>query len=37
MDFLKMMKDKAKTNMKTIVLPESFEERNLRAADAVLK
>ena len=37
MDFLKMMKDKAKSDIKTIVLPESYEERNLKAADAVLK
>lgn len=37
MDFLNMMKEKAKKDIKTIVLPESYEERNLRAADAVLK
>ena len=37
MDFLKMMKDKAKSDIKTIVLPESYEERNLKAADVVLK
>ena len=37
MDFLKVMKEKAKQDIKTIVLPESYEERTLRAADAVLK
>jgi len=37
MDFLKIMKDKAKSDIKTIVLPESYEERNLKAADVVLK
>lgn len=37
MDFLNIMKTKAKSDLKTIVLPESFERRNLEAADAVLK
>ena len=37
MDFLKIMKEKAKSDIKTIVLPESYERRNLQAADAVLK
>ncbi len=37
MDFLNIMKEKAKSSKKTIVLPESFEERNLKAADQVLK
>ncbi len=37
MDFLKLMKDKAKSDIKTIVLPESYEERSLKAADIILK
>lgn len=32
-----MMKEKAKSNIQTIVLPESYEKRNLTAAAAVLK
>ena len=37
MDFLNIMKEKAKSDLKTIVLPESYEKRNLEAADKVLK
>ncbi len=37
MNFLDQMKLKAKNDVKTIVLPESYEERNLRATDAILK
>ena len=37
MDFLNIMKDKAKNDIQTIVLPESYEKRNLDAAAAVLK
>lgn len=37
MDFLNIMKQKAKSDIQTIVLPESYEKRNLEAAAAVLK
>ena len=37
MDFLKIMKEKAKSNIQTIVLPESYEKRNLEAASIILK
>ena len=37
MDFLKQMKEKAKKELQTIVLPESYEERNIKAAAAVLE
>lgn len=37
MDFLNIMKEKAKSDIQTIVLPESYEKRNLDAAAAVLK
>lgn len=37
MDFLNLMKEKAKADIQTIVLPESYEKRNLEAAAAVLK
>ena len=37
MDFLNIMKAKAKENMKTIVLPESYEVRNLTAAAQVIQ
>lgn len=36
MDFLKIMKEKAKKDIKTIVLPESYEARNLKACADVL-
>lgn len=37
MDFMSKMKTKAKTNVKTIVLPEGEEERNLTAAAEITK
>lgn len=37
MNFLDEMKTKAKSNKKNIVLPESFEERTLKAVDIILK
>ncbi|WP_352400404.1 phosphate acetyltransferase [Anaerotignum sp.] len=37
MDFLALMKEKAKANKKVIVLPESYEKRNLEAAAECLK
>lgn len=37
MDFLNIMKEKAKSNKKTIILPESFERRNLDAAAILMK
>ena len=37
MDFLTEMKAKAKADKKTIVLPESFEKRNLEAAAECLR
>ena len=37
MDFLSTMKAKAKADMKVIVLPESYEKRNLEAAAECLK
>lgn len=36
MDFINKLKEKAKANPQRIVLPESFEERTLRAADELL-
>lgn len=33
MEFVEKIKQKAKCNLKTIVLPEAEEERNLKAAD----
>ena len=36
MDFLNIMKNKAKSDIKTIVMPESYEERNLKAAAQAL-
>lgn len=37
MDFLTLMKEKAKADKKVIVLPESYEKRNLTAAAECLK
>lgn len=37
MSFIEEIKAKAKSNIKTIILPEAEDERTLRAADAVLK
>ena len=37
MDFLSTMKAKAKADKKVIVLPESYEKRNLEAAAECLK
>jgi len=37
MAFIDTIIEKAKSNIKTIVLPESYEERNLKAASVVLK
>lgn len=37
MDFLTKLKEQAKKDLQTIVLPESLEERNLEAACAILK
>lgn len=37
MDFLNIMKEKAKSDLQTIVLPESYEERNLKATAAILE
>lgn len=37
MDFIQKVKNKAKNNPQRIVLPESFEERTLTAADELLK
>ncbi len=36
-DFLTKLKERAKSNKKVIVLPESYEIRNLKAADTTLK
>ena len=36
MEFVEKIKQKAKSNLKTIVLPEAEEERNLKAADRIL-
>ena len=36
MEFVDKIKQKAKSNIKTIVLPEAYEERNLKAADRIL-
>jgi phosphate acetyltransferase len=36
MNLIKLIKENAKKNRKRIVLPESYEERTLRAADTVL-
>lgn len=37
MDFLTTIKERAKSSKKAIVLPESYEIRNLTAADTILK
>ena len=37
MDFLTSIKERAKKNKKTIVLPEAYESRTLDAADMILK
>ena len=37
MDILEKLFAKAKANKKRIILPESFEERTMRAADIVLR
>jgi len=37
MNFLESMKAKAKADKKNIVLPESFDERTIKATDAILK
>lgn len=37
MEFINRLKEKARSNKKRIVLPEGYEERTLRAADAVLE
>lgn len=37
MDFIEKVKQNAKSNPQRIVLPESFEERTLKAADELLK
>ncbi|MBN1115828.1 MAG: phosphate acetyltransferase [Bacteroidales bacterium] len=37
MDLLNLIKENAKKNLQRIVLPESFEERTLKAADIILK
>ena len=37
MEFVERIKAKAKDNIKTIVLPEAEEERNLKAADIILR
>ena len=37
MDFLTSIKERAKKNKKTIVLPEAYERRTLDAADMILK
>lgn len=36
MEFIDQLKKKAKANLKTIVLPEGYEERTLKAADIIL-
>ena len=36
MEFVDKIKQKAKSNIKTIVLPEAYEERNLKAADRII-
>lgn len=36
-DFLTKLKERAKSDKKVIVLPESYEIRNLKAADTALK
>ncbi len=36
MEFINKLKEKAKENMKRIVLPESLEERTLKAADTII-
>jgi phosphate acetyltransferase len=37
LNFLEEMKQKARSNKKTIVLPESFDERTIKAVDTILK
>ena len=37
MELIENIKQRCKGNLKTIILPEAFEERNLRAADRVLE
>ncbi|MCG8701343.1 MAG: phosphate acetyltransferase [Bacteroidales bacterium] len=37
MDFIQTIKNKAKDNPQRIVLPESFEERTIKAADIILE
>ena len=37
MSFIQEMKDKAKTSVKTIVLPEATDIRTLKATDKILK
>lgn len=37
MDFLTAIKERAKSSKRTIVLPESYEKRNLEAANTILK
>ena len=37
MDFITKIKERAKKDKRAIVLPESYEIRNLKAADAALK
>ena len=37
MAFIDLVKEKARQNVKTIVLPESYDERTLRAVDMILK
>lgn len=36
MEFVEKIKQRAKSNIKTIVLPEATEERNLKAADRII-
>ena len=37
MEFVEKIKQKAKSDIKTIVLPEAFEERNVKAADKIIE
>ena len=37
MGFIEILKERAKANIKTIVLPETEDKRTLEAADRILK
>ena len=37
MDFIESVKEKAKNNKKTIILPEGMDKRTYKAAEQILK